>query len=160
MNLLLAGRKSAHMDTLSERINSSADKTDVAADSPKRTILLVDDDGMILLIVGHYLVFAGFHVIASDSPGKALEIAADTRQGIDLLLTDMIMPGMNGLELSKAIAAIRPDIKTLFSSGHDLEGLRQLNVEVSSALFLCKPYDLGVLQTMLIKLLDGDTVPA
>lgn len=82
-----------------------------------QTILLVEDEPSILNLCKIMLERNGYNVLQADTSTKAISIAETYNGTIDLLLTDIIMPELNGSELSKKLLDIRPDLKTLFMSG-------------------------------------------
>ncbi len=83
------------------------------------TVLVVDDDDRVRLLTERILVRAGYRVLSATSGPQALALARDHAGEIDLLLSDMVMPGMSGSELAEAIVVERPHIKVLFMSGYD-----------------------------------------
>jgi CheY-like chemotaxis protein len=80
--------------------------------------LLVEDDGMVRQLTTTMLTALGYTVLAAETPAAALALADEVTARIDLLATDIVMPEMNGRELSEKITARRPDIRTLFMSGY------------------------------------------
>jgi two-component system cell cycle sensor histidine kinase/response regulator CckA len=104
------------------------------------TILLVEDETALREITASILQSAGYRVIDADSPTKAIQLAETHLEPIHLLLTDVIMPHMSGVELSRLLRASRPDMKVLFASGYGGDELaRQLSV-APDALLLEKPF--------------------
>ena len=104
------------------------------------TILLVEDEHALRDITASILQSAGYRVIDADTPTKAIELAKTHPNPIHLLLTDVIMPHMNGVELSKHLKASRPDLKVIFASGYGGDKLaRQLSV-APDAVLLSKPF--------------------
>jgi PAS domain S-box-containing protein len=85
------------------------------------TVLLVEDEAAMLKIAEQMLKRLGYKVLTAGSPGIALHLADVHADRIDLLLTDIIMPEMNGRELEKRIAGIIPGLKSLFISGYPSE---------------------------------------
>ena len=81
------------------------------------TILLVDDEASLRGAIAEYLRGAGHRVLEAHSPGDALELARSHSSGIDILLTDIIMPGMRGNELARRVQEIRPGIHVIYMSG-------------------------------------------
>jgi len=99
-------------------------------------ILLVDDDSAVREITRAFLDEAGYEVVEAGSGGAALEIL-ERGQAVDLLLVDFAMPGMNGVEVAKAVQARRPQLPRLFVTGHaDLTALK----EVGEDLIVQKPF--------------------
>ena len=82
----------------------------------------------------------GFTVLACGSGAEALALAAQHRDAIDLLLTDVVMPGMNGRDLALRLAAIRPGLRTLFTSGYADRGIVHQGLLEPGLHFLPKPY--------------------
>lgn len=92
----------------------------VAENSDQRlgTILVVEDNPMVLLMVREILEGVGHRVIAADEPFQAIEAVKSCRDTIDLLVSDVVMPHMNGPELHERILAFIPGLKVLFMSGY------------------------------------------
>ncbi len=90
-----------------------------AVQTTSATVLLVDDDDRVRLLTERILVSAGYRVLSATSGPLALAVAREHAGEIDLLLSDMVMPGMSGSELAQAIVIDRPHIKVLFMSGYD-----------------------------------------
>ncbi len=99
------------------------------------TILLVDDDEALRRFVGRLLREEGFHVIEASNGAEALEAASACRDPIHLLLTDLIMPKVNGLLLSGRLLQERPNISVLYMSGY-----------VEKAILLAKHPEASVVQ--------------
>lgn len=103
------------------------------------TILVVDDEPSILRLLSDMLQPLGYSVLQAISAEEALEIAKDNDTGIDLLLTDVIMTNMNGLELAKAIKPLQPNIKVLLMSGYTDNIITQKGVISAGVNFIPKP---------------------
>ncbi|NTV93167.1 MAG: PAS domain S-box protein, partial [Chlorobiaceae bacterium] len=84
----------------------------------KETILLVEDEPDILKLCKLMLVNNGYTVLSADTPNEAIRLAGKHKGGIGLLLTDVVMPEMNGCDLSNKLRITSPDMKTLFMSGY------------------------------------------
>jgi PAS domain S-box-containing protein len=123
----------------------TGDVAPAAEISPKaapghETILLVEDQDDVRLLTLTILEGAGYSILEADSGAKALEISASCQQPIDLLLTDVVMPGMTGPELAKRLRALRPGIQVLFVSGYtEDEGFEGVDSEGGFHL-LSKPF--------------------
>lgn len=104
------------------------------------TILLVEDEPAIMKMARMMLSRLGYNVLEAGSPEKALSIAEHEGDKIDLLMTDVVMPGMNGRELSDRLKAVYPDIKVLFMSGYTAEIIAQRGVVDDEVNFLQKPF--------------------
>jgi len=104
------------------------------------TILLVEDQEMVQDLVTEILEDEGFKVIAAYNGLNALEVAKEYNNHIDLMLTDVIMPEMNGRELAQRIKAEKPDLKILFMSGYTGEEMRNRGVLEPGTNFIQKPF--------------------
>ena len=121
----------------------------------QETILLVEDQSDVRLLTVTILKGAGYSVLEADSGAKALEISARWQQEIDLLLTDVVMPGMTGPELVKRLRASRPSIKVLFVSGYaEGEELTAGGAERGYAL-LSKPFKPSALEAKVREILQS-----
>jgi CheY-like chemotaxis protein len=104
------------------------------------TILLVEDRDDVRLLTMAILEGLGYSVLVADSGAKALEISQRSQCEIDLLLTDVVMPGMTGAELAARLSELRPPIRVLFISGYsEAEGFEVGAVENGFHL-LSKPF--------------------
>ncbi len=87
----------------------------------------------------------GYKVLTARNGEDALAIAANFGSGIDLLLTDLVMPGMNGRTLAERLCVLRPHLRLLFISGYSDGMLQQRGIIGSEVSFLQKPFDLAAL---------------
>lgn len=104
------------------------------------TILLVEDESILLRLCKTMLEGLGYRVIAASTPGEAIQLATRHTGKIDLLITDVIMPEMNGRELSSQIMPLQPTIKLLFMSGYTAETIAHQGVLEDGVHFLQKPF--------------------
>jgi signal transduction histidine kinase len=121
------------------------------------TILLVEDDSSLREVTCEVLESSGYSVISAESPERALFLASCHHGPIDFLLTDIIMPNMNGRELATKIRDIRPNMKILYSSGYS-DGVRQDGVHGALAEgieFLQKPFTRRALTCKVREILDS-----
>lgn len=81
------------------------------------TILLADDESSLRAAIAEYLRGAGHRVLESQSTHDALELARNEAGTIDVLLTDIVMPGLRGTSLAKEVLALRPEIQIIYISG-------------------------------------------
>lgn len=109
------------------------------------TILLVDDDEIFVEMCRHLLEQYSYTVIAASSPYEALQLAAQEGQQFDLLLVDVIMPMMNGYELSQRVTAHQPQVKTLYMSGYSAEAVANCGIDAARAHFMQKPFTAAAL---------------
>jgi len=105
-----------------------------------KTILFVEDEMSILEIGSETLESFGYNVISAETPFKALQIVREIKGKIDLLITDVIMPEMNGRELEKAIKEIYPDIFVIMMSGYTSDIIAREGVVEENANFVQKPF--------------------
>nr|WP_320191374.1 ATP-binding protein [uncultured Desulfobacter sp.] len=104
------------------------------------TVLLVEDEVSILSMITNTLEKHGYTVVATESPVKAVELAAQFQGRIDLLLTDVIMPKINGKDLFSIIRKDRPDIRVIFMSGYTADVIHKSDIEQLHGRFLQKPF--------------------
>ena len=104
------------------------------------TILLCEDDAPVRELITQSLQAAGYTVLAAGTGGEGLEVARNHAGAVDLLITDVIMPDMNGRALAERLAAMRPDLPTLFISGYTSNVIAQHGVLEEGVEFLEKPF--------------------
>jgi DNA-binding response OmpR family regulator len=115
--------------------------------NPRETILLVDDEETVLRFSARVLTKEGFRVLSARSGQEALDATQTRDDVVDLLVTDVMMPGMNGCQLAETLLAQRPSLRVLFMSGY-AENVLVTNVGlVPGAAFLSKPFKPSVLVT-------------
>lgn len=107
------------------------------------TILVVEDDPNLLEMASSFLTKLGYQVISAASGAEALKIAADPEKPpIQLLFTDIMLPGMDGLQLSDRLQAVKPGIKVLFTSAYAQNALIHQGLLKPEMPFLEKPFSL------------------
>jgi PAS domain S-box-containing protein len=124
---------------LKEALTAPAPKT--ASKGGGETILVVEDDVDIRELVAAMLRAAGYNVLKAESTTVALEATRTSTASIDLLLTDIIMPEMSGVELCERVRASRPAIKWLYMTGYPGSELVHRGLLESDAAILEKPFD-------------------
>jgi len=102
-----------------------------------QTILIVDDDEAVLSLVGGILVQADFRVLSASSPAAALNLSNDSREEINLLLSDVDMPEMSGPDLGQELKKARPNMHVMLMSGGSNGSLLVLNYGWA---FIQKPF--------------------
>lgn len=112
-------------------------------------VLLVEDDEDILAISKTMLEKLGYEVLIAKTPKEAIEQAKDGTNGIKLLLTDVIMPKMNGRDLAAKVRTLCPDMKCLFMSGYSADIISQDGVMEEGLHFLKKPFSMAQLSAKL-----------
>jgi len=125
-------------------------------DIPKgkgETVLLVEDEKAVLKMTVAMLEGLGYTVIPAGLPEDALEIVRSYSGSIHLLLTDLVMPQMNGRELAEKVIAIRPSMKRLFMSGYTADVTITLDVTEKGTLFIQKPFAMHTLAVKVHKVL-------
>lgn len=118
------------------------------------TILAVDDDPTILDLVINVLKPMGYQVLLASTGEQALELAASHQDEIDLLLTDVMLPGIKGHELARRVLHTRPGIGVLFMSGYLRPSMANDNTERGFEAFLQKPFSPNTMLQKVRKLLD------
>jgi two-component system cell cycle sensor histidine kinase/response regulator CckA len=118
-------------------IDSDANRTPVGG---RETVLLVEDDESVRRLATLILERNGYRVIATADGMTALDAARAHDGPIDLLLTDMVMPGLNGREVAERFATLQPSARVLFMSGYAGEALSAQGVLDPSVAFLAKPF--------------------
>ena len=104
------------------------------------TILLVEDEKTIMLLGAAMLSMMRYTVLSANSPDEAIRLAAENQGRIDLLITDIIMPGMNGRDLSEKLLETNPGMKCLFMSGYTADVISERGRIDESMCFLQKPF--------------------
>lgn len=104
------------------------------------TVLVVEDDRGVGAVVERILSRAGYRVVTTDSPEKAVLFMADHGWDVDLLLTDVVLPSMSGPELASVVLATNPRTKLLYMSGYTDDLLAQHHVESKEARLVRKPF--------------------
>ncbi|MDD2540445.1 MAG: ATP-binding protein [Desulfuromonadaceae bacterium] len=118
------------------------------------TILLVEDEPAILNITALMLEKQGYNVLAAHSPGEAIQMARVHVGDIMLLMTDVIMPEMDGRELANNILLLYPHIKRLFMSGYTADVITHHGVLEEGACFIQKPFTLPDIAAKVREILD------
>jgi len=118
------------------------------------TILLVDNEEIIIDVGREILEVLGYRVIVAKSGREAIEIYRAKREEIDLVILDMIMPGMGGGEVFDVLKTINPQIKVIFSSGYSIDGYPAKILEYRCGGFVQKPYSISVLSQSIRDVLD------
>jgi len=119
------------------------------------TILLVEDEPAILRMATMMLERLGYAVITAQTPGEAIRLAREHSGPIDLLMTDVVMPEMNGRDLAKNLLSIYPAIKRLFMSGYTANVIAHHGVLDEGVHFIQKPFSSKDLGAKLRDVLEG-----
>ena len=118
------------------------------------TILLVEDDEAILNLSKMILENLGYTVLAAQTPVDAIHLAEDHHGDIHLLITDVVMPEMNGRELAEQLSAIRPNLKCLYMSGYTADVIAHRGILDEGLNFIQKPFGSDELAARVRQVLD------
>jgi signal transduction histidine kinase/CheY-like chemotaxis protein len=119
------------------------------------TILLVEDEPAILKMTTTMLERLGYCVLAASTPGEAMRLAKQHSSEIHLLMTDVVMPEMNGRDLARNLGSLYPDLKRLFMSGYTANVIAQRGVLDEGVHFIQKPFSTLDLATKVREALDS-----
>jgi two-component system cell cycle sensor histidine kinase/response regulator CckA len=140
--------------------SSVAEASDAPADEaePTRgeeTVLIVEDEPLVRRLTRRGLEKHGYVLVEAENPSQAIELAARFEGRIDLLVSDVLMPGMSGVELAEALVATRPEMRVLLVSGYSDQHLQPV-VGGRELHFLQKPYTVSELGQRVREVLDAD----
>lgn len=119
------------------------------------TVLLVEDEESVLNLGKRILERYGYRVIAAENPAKAMEAVKAHKGGIELLITDVVMPEMNGRELKASVEALKPGVKVLYMSGYTADVIAQKGIVEKGSEFLQKPFTVKGLASKVRRVLDS-----
>jgi two-component system, cell cycle sensor histidine kinase and response regulator CckA len=126
----------------------------VAGSGGHEVVLVVEDEDQLRKLVVTALERSGYTVLQAGAPDEALEIVRERQGGIDVLLTDVIMPGMDGAELQRRMLRIRPGMRTLFMSGYTANIIGEHGILDGGIYFIQKPFSVRDLMKKIRELLD------
>ena len=118
------------------------------------TVLAVDDDQMMLDLVNEMLTPLGYKVLSAASGEEALELMDSKQEKVDLLLTDVVLPGIKGQELAQKMLVAYPEVRVLFMSGYLCPSMAHNDSEQDFGAFIQKPFAPNSLLRKMRKLLD------
>lgn len=121
----------------------------------RETILIVEDESMILEMAKLVLEKCGYHVLSTSETKEAIHLAKTYEEDIHLLITDVIMPQMNGRELAEIVLGLRPGIRCLFMSGYSENTISCHGVLDDEVNFIQKPFSTSSLATVVRQVLDS-----
>jgi two-component system cell cycle sensor histidine kinase/response regulator CckA len=121
---------------------------------PATTILVVDDQRFARRVAYRVLSEAGYRVLEAEDGEEALDAMHSARARVDLVMIDVVMPGMDGVELANQVWEQWPDQRILFTSGHAAEVLAQHGLAYLDVPFLAKPYTRDEILTKVHQALD------
>jgi two-component system, cell cycle sensor histidine kinase and response regulator CckA len=135
----------------------AAAPADLARMTGTETILIAEDDPNVLNLISESLMTHGFEVLTAENGELALEEIQSGDRQIDVLITDVVMPGISGRALAVRAAESIPDLKVLFMSGYTEEVIQHHGISSSNVAFLQKPFAPGDLVRKVRRLLDGES---
>lgn len=119
-------------------------------------ILLIDDEAMLAHTSRDILESLGYRVLTATTPHEAIQLAQDFQDRIDLLITDVVMPEMNGKELFHTLKIIRPELKVLYISGYTVNIIAYHGVLKDGIIFLQKPFSRSELAVKVRQVIELD----
>jgi hypothetical protein len=123
-----------------EQIESESQEPSVTTGT--ETILLVEDEEDLRTVITGYLKGKGYVVLPASTPTEALQLGEDTSRTIQLLLTDVVLPEMDGVKLAGLLRRQRPDLRTLYISGYAADAIFPQGTQREDFGFLSKPFSL------------------
>jgi two-component system cell cycle sensor histidine kinase/response regulator CckA len=120
------------------------------------TVLLVEDDRSILKLGNTVLERLGYTVLTASTPGEAMALAKEHADKIDLLITDVVMPEMNGREMADQLQTLSPDLKILFMSGYTSNVIAHSGILEEGVRFMPKPFSTKDLAVKVREALDNE----
>jgi PAS domain S-box-containing protein len=129
------------------------------AEHGQETILLVEDETNLRRLARQYLETQGYKILEAEDGAAALQIVDGYKGTIDLLLTDVIMPGMNGRELATHISKLLPDVRVLYMSGYTENAIGHDGTLDAGINLLQKPFSLPALKDRVREVLDSEPIP-
>lgn len=124
------------------------------------TILLVDDEPAVLKLCQQILKIDGHSVLQATSGEEALHVLQQNKAVIDLALLDVMMPGMNGVELASHIGATNPDIPIVLMTGYGPKEIASVVGDKSPHRIIWKPFQAESLRQMIENVLNNSVKPA
>ena len=124
------------------------------------TILLVEDEINVRQLARQYLEMQGYKILEAEDGAAALQIVDGHKGPINLLLTDVVMPGMNGRELSARIVKLLPEIRVLYMSGYTENAIGHDGTLDAGVSLLQKPFSLPALKDRVREILDSEPLPS
>jgi two-component system, cell cycle sensor histidine kinase and response regulator CckA len=119
------------------------------------TVLVAEDEQMVRVLIRKVLEQAGYTVLLASGGAEALQLAARHAGPIQILVTDVVMPGMNGRELARRLLELRPDTKVLYLSGYADDAVERHGVLDPGTAFMQKPFSPGALANRVREVLGG-----
>jgi CheY-like chemotaxis protein len=118
-------------------------------------VLVVEDEPPLRELAARILAAAGYTVLQAANGPEALALIAGHAATVDLVFTDVVMPGMNGRELAARLSVLRPSMRVLYTSGYTEDAILRHGVLDDPSRFLSKPYTPAVLRRRIREALDS-----
>jgi two-component system, cell cycle sensor histidine kinase and response regulator CckA len=118
-----------------------------------KTILVVEDDDAVRVPASEFLMMEGFKVLQARTGAEAIRVAQQNRSPLDLLVTDIVMPGMDGRDVAAQLLEMCPDLKVLYMSGDAHQAASANRTQASQSLVLQKPFRLNTLKDKIREIL-------
>jgi PAS domain S-box-containing protein len=148
-----------YLPAVEKPVEAVEEKVEAQTVAGSENILLVDDEQMILEIGKAMLIELGYHPLAASNGREALEIYAQNKGKIDLVILDMIMPAMGGGETYDRLKALDPGAKVLLASGYSLSGEAAQILSRGCNGFIQKPFNLEDLSLKIREVMDAEQCP-
>jgi PAS domain S-box-containing protein len=129
-----------YLPRCTDSVEEEARPVSSPAPNGRATVLLVDDDGQVSAAARRALERAGYVVLTASDGAHGLRVATGHGGRIDLLITDLVMPGFGGRELARRVATVRPGMRVLYTSGYTAQAMNQQAILEAGDAFLGKPF--------------------
>jgi CheY-like chemotaxis protein len=126
-----------------------------AAQGGGETVLVVEDEGAVRAVIRRALQGAGYTVLEAGGGADAVRLAEQHAGPIHLLVTDVVMPGLNGRQVAERVTALRPGVRVLFVSGYTDDAVIRHGLDGEGLAFLPKPFTPEVLTRKVREVLDS-----
>jgi len=140
--------------------HSAQEKQPLRVARGTETILLVEDDPQLRELSSSVLSHCGYRVLTAGTPEEGIRVCESNHRDIRLLVTDVVMPRMNGRQLAERIQKVSPDIRVLYISGYTDNAIVHYGVLDPGLWFLAKPFTLSALVAKVREVLDATTSTA
>ncbi|MFW6333877.1 MAG: PAS domain S-box protein [Desulfosalsimonas sp.] len=138
-----------------EKLEGSEDEEKSPLKANGEKILILEDEEEVLGLARLMLEKLGYHVLAAQTPDKAMSLAEAHAGQIDLLITDVVMPEINGRDFASQLKTLYPDVKVMFMSGYTANAIARRTVMDEGKNFIQKPFALKDLAVKVREVIDG-----
>lgn len=123
------------------------------------SILVVEDESFVLEVTGEILEAAGYHVLTARSAAEAMKAFEQADRRVELLVTDVVLPGRNGRDLARDLKAVCPPLKVIFVSGYPENAVTRSTSNLCGTIYLAKPFSVGSLMQKVKEALTDPALP-